>query len=597
MFAKFLTNMSKTNQPTNYPALYTLVLVFFFWGFIAAGNSIFIPFCKNYFSLDQFQSQLIDFAFYTAYFLGALLLFISSTIKGIDIIGKWGYKRSIVYGLLLSAVGAAIMILAVKANVYYGMLIGLFVVALGFSIQQTAANPFAVLLGDPKTGASRQNLAGGINSFGTSIGPIIVGLALFGTTATVDDDQIKHLALDKVILLYTAVGALFLIAAGVFYFSKKLPDGISNEPMEKAGKARKTLIAMTILVILFFIPVFSSYNSEEAKKIEVLSSEIPVLDSSLKKETDATNTAEFKTQIDHKKTELETIKHPLEKERMIYLGGALLSVIVCLLFANTRSKKNPEGWGAMKYPQLVLGMIAILCYVGVEVAIGSNLGELLSTPAFGGHQSSDLAPYISMYWGSLMIGRWTGAIAVFNLNKQQQTIATIVVPFVAFLVIIGINTVAQKDMSHLYFYAICIAIQVILFLISKNKPAATLTIFGLFGVTAMIVGLLTTGNIAIYAFLSGGLACSIMWPSIFTLAITGLGKYTAQGSAFLVMMILGGGIIPPLQGKLSDIIGIHNSYFIPVLCFAYIALFAYITKKALSKQGINVDILESDGGH
>lgn len=202
-----------------------------------------------------------------------------------------------------------------------------------------------------------------------------------------------------------------------------------------------------------------------------------------------------------------------------------------------------------------------------------------------------------MYWGSLMIGRWTGAIAVFNLNKQQQTIATIVVPFVAFLVIIGINTVAQKDMSHLYFYAICIAIQVILFLISKNKPAATLTIFGLFGVTAMIVGLLTTGNIAIYAFLSGGLACSIMWPSIFTLAITGLGKYTAQGSAFLVMMILGGGIIPPLQGKLSDIIGIHNSYFIPVLCFAYIALFAYITKKALSKQGINVDILESDGGH
>ncbi|MEG2335924.1 MAG: MFS transporter, partial [Chryseobacterium sp.] len=77
---------------------------------IAAGNSIFIPFCKNYFSLDQFQSQLIDFAFYTAYFLGALLLFIFSTIKGIDIIGKWGYKKSIVYGLLLSAIGAAIMI-------------------------------------------------------------------------------------------------------------------------------------------------------------------------------------------------------------------------------------------------------------------------------------------------------------------------------------------------------------------------------------------------------------------------------------------------------------------------------------------------------
>ncbi|MBW7676946.1 MFS transporter [Chryseobacterium chendengshani] len=589
--------MSKTTQPTNYPALYTLILVFFFWGFIAAGNSIFIPFCKNYFSLDQFQSQLIDFAFYTAYFLGALFLFIASTIKGIDIIGKWGYKKSIVYGLLLSAVGAAIMIIAVKSNVYYGMLIGLFVVALGFSIQQTAANPFAVLLGDPKTGTSRQNLAGGVNSFGTSIGPIIVGLALFGTTATVDNDQIKHLPLDKVILLYTAVGALFLIAAGIFYFSKKLPAGISTEPMEKAGKARKNLIAMTALVIICFIPVFASYNSDAAKKIEVISNEITVLDNSKKSETNVANIETIQKNIDTKKVELQEVKHPLEKQRMYYLGGALLAVVLCLVYANTSSKKNPEGWGAMKYPQLVLGMLAILAYVGVEVAIGSNLGELLSLPEFGGHQSSDLAPYISMYWGSLMIGRWTGAISVFNLNKQQQMIATIIVPFVAFFVIIGINMIAQKDMSHLYYYAICIVIQVILFLVSKNKPALTLIIFGLFGVTAMVIGLLTTGNIAIYAFLSGGLACSIMWPSIFTLAITGLGKYTAQGSAFLVMMILGGGIIPPLQGKLSDIIGIHSSYIIPVLCFAYITVFAYMARKALSKQGINVDVLESDGAH
>ncbi|MCW3169798.1 MFS transporter [Chryseobacterium sp. 09-1422] len=589
--------MSKTTQPTNYPALYTLILVFFFWGFIAAGNSIFIPFCKNYFSLDQFQSQLIDFAFYTAYFLGALLLFIGSTIKGIDIIGKWGYKKSIVYGLLLSAVGAAIMIIAVKSNVYYGMLIGLFVVALGFSIQQTAANPFAVLLGDPKTGTSRQNLAGGVNSFGTSIGPIIVGLALFGTTATVDDNQIKHLALDKVILLYTAVGALFLIAAGIFHFSKKLPAGISTEPMEKAGKARKNLIAMTVLVILCFIPVFASYNSDAAKKIEVINNELTVLDKSKETETDVAKIETIQKNIDTKKVELQEVKHPLEKTRMYYLGGALLAVVLCLVYANTSSKKNPEGWGAMKYPQLVLGMLAILAYVGVEVAIGSNLGELLSLPEFGGHQSSDLAPYISMYWGSLMIGRWTGAISVFNLNKQQQMIATIVVPFIAFFVIIGINVIAQKDMSHLYYYAICIVIQVILFLVSKNKPALTLIIFGLFGVTAMIIGLLTTGNVAIYAFLSGGLACSIMWPSIFTLAITGLGKYTAQGSAFLVMMILGGGIIPPLQGKLSDIIGIHSSYIIPVLCFAYITVFAYMARKALSSQGINVDVLESEGAH
>jgi FHS family L-fucose permease-like MFS transporter len=80
-----------------------------------------------------------------------------------------------------------------------------------------------------------------------------------------------------------------------------------------------------------------------------------------------------------------------------------------------------------------------------------------------------------------------------------------------------------------------------------------------------------------------------MWPSIFTLSIAGLGKYTTQGSAFLIMMILGGGIIPPIQGKLSDLIGIHNSYWIAVICFAYLAFFAFVVKKLLIKQGIDYD--------
>jgi len=210
------------NVPTNYGALTTLVTVFFFWGFIAAGNSVFIPFCKHYFALDkhyfaldQFQSQLIDFAFYTAYYIGALLLFANGAFGGKDLVGKWGYKKSIVYGLLFSALGAAAMIIAVNANAFAGMLVGLFIVALGFSLQQTAAQPFAITLGDPKTGTSRVNLGGGINSFGTSIGPIVVAVALFGSTAAITDEQIAALSLGKVITLYIAVGALFLFAAGL----------------------------------------------------------------------------------------------------------------------------------------------------------------------------------------------------------------------------------------------------------------------------------------------------------------------------------------------------------------------------------------------
>lgn len=610
--------MNTETTKTNYPALYTLITVFFFWGFIAAGNSIFIPFCKSYFSLDQFQSQLIDFAFYTAYYLGALLLFAFGALNGKDLVSKWGYKRSIVYGLLFSALGAGAMIVAVQANVYTGMLVGLFIVALGFSLQQTAANPFAVMLGDPKTGASRQNLAGGINSFGTTIGPIIVGFALFGTAAAVSDDQIKNLGLDKVTLLYIGVGILFLIAASVFFFSKKLPTGISNEPVEKASKALTTLIIMTGLLAVMFAPVFNSYNSDEALKIESLENtiapktaeirelkhELVQIERSKLQNNNSTETSALSQKIqvlegsiEPQIEEINAIKHPLEQYRMYWLFGALLVIVVGLLFGNVKAKKNNEGWGAMRYPQLVLGMLAIFTYVGVEVAVGSNLGELLKLPEFGSFSSSEIAPYISMYWGSLMIGRWAGAISVFNLSMGKKQLALILVPLIAFSVIIGVNTIAQQDMTPLYYYIFCVLLQIGAFFLSKDKPARTLMIFGLFGVTAMVIGLFSTGTVAIYAFLSGGLACSIMWPAIFSLAITGLGKYTSQGSAFLVMMILGGGIIPPLQGKISDIIGIHESYIIPVFCFVYLAFYGFVVKRILQKQGIDVDVLEVEAAH
>ncbi|HTL09458.1 MAG TPA: hypothetical protein VL307_14405 [Chitinophagaceae bacterium] len=552
--------MNKTSQPTNYGALGTLVTVFFFWGFIAAGNSVFIPFCKHYFHLDQFQSQLIDFAFYTAYYIGALALFAYGAFGGKDLVGKWGFKKSIVYGLLFSALGAAAMIIAVNADTFPGMLAGFFIVALGFSLQQTAAQPFAIALGDPSTGTSRVNLGGGINSFGTAIGPLVVALALFGTTAAITDEKIAALSLSKVIVLYVGVGGLFLAAAAMFQFSKKVPSGVMIEKTEKANKALYTLLIMTGLLIMMFAPVFSSYK------------------------TDLSNASDAE-------------KHAMEAYRLRWLLGAFAVVVGGLVVANMSAKKNANGWGAMQYPQLLLGMLGIFFYVGAEVAIGSNLGELLRQPAFGGYSASEATPYIGMYWGSLMIGRWTGAIAAFNLSDKTKMILKFVVPLGAFVILIIINKLAQYPVENLYAYIVCVLIQIAAFYYTKDKPARTLLTFSLLGVFAMVVGLMTTGIISIYAFLSGGLVCSIMWPSIFSLSIAGLGKYTTQGSAFLIMMILGGGIIPPIQGKLADVIGIHQSYWIAALCFAYLAFFGFAVKGILSKQGINYDTEVAAGGH
>ncbi|MEY3351138.1 MAG: hypothetical protein RIQ50_1249 [Bacteroidota bacterium] len=101
------------NQQTKWSQFGVLITVFFFWGFVAASNSIFIPFCKKFFHLDQIQSQLVGSAFYGAYFYGSLLLYLYSAISGTDLLNKVGYKLGIVYGLLISVVGAIALALIV----------------------------------------------------------------------------------------------------------------------------------------------------------------------------------------------------------------------------------------------------------------------------------------------------------------------------------------------------------------------------------------------------------------------------------------------------------------------------------------------------
>jgi FHS family L-fucose permease-like MFS transporter len=589
--------MSKQTATTNYGALSTLTTVFFFWGFIAAGNSVFIPFCKHYFKLDQFQSQLIDFAFYGAYYLGALGLFVFSYAKRKDLVGSWGYKKSIIIGLLVSALGAVAMIVSVFANQFAGMLFGLFIVALGFSLQQTSANPFMIALGDEKTGSNRINLGGGINSLGTTIGPVLVSLALFGTAAAISDDMIAQLSLKTVVFLYAGVGALFVGIALLLTFSKKVPagkiesDDATSNDTDQGKKAVLTLLVITGILVACFSPVFSSYRSDEAKQlveIEGAQHELTTTSDNKTIEISQLTPAEKETYNTLEK-EHHKIQQGLDKNRIIWLSLGIVAVVGGLLFANTQAKKSESGWGAMKYPQLTLGMLAIFSYVGVEVAVGSNLGELLKQPSFGGLSSSEITPYVSMYWGSLMIGRWTGAVNAFNLSQQLKTVLKFIVPLIAFAIILIISKLSGYAIDNLYWYIGCVVVQILAMYVANDKPALSLTIFGALGVLSLLVGLTATGDVAIYGLLSAGLFCSIMWPCIFSLSLAGLGKYQGQGSSLLVMMILGGALIPPLQGKLSDLIGIQESFVIGAFCFAYILFFAIYVNQLLKKRGVSLD--------
>lgn len=539
--------MENSTQKNYGSALSTLVMVFFFWGFLAASNGIFIPFCKSHFNLSQFESQLIDSAYYGAYFIGSLVLYLASTGVGYDILNKIGFKKGIIYGLLISVVGAVCMIPAVNSSEYSLILGAFFIIALGFSLQQTAANPFAIALGDPKTGAHRLSLAGGVNSFGTTIGPIIVTLVLFGTVVATPE-QVASASIESINFLYLILIGVFLLVAGIFAVAK-MPRVVSDEEYEKTGKATKAMLSITgAIVLLTLIGYLLPDSAGDTGTLVLL----------------------------------------------------LLSIVVVLgiLFAsNSSAQKDNTGWGAMKYPQLVMGMIAIFVYVGVEVTIQSNMGALLETPEFGGFNESQISHYISLYWGSLMIGRWTSAVTVFNLSQTMKKILTIVVPFVAFGVVLGVNYISGVDVSDLYIYAICIVVLIAANFWAQERPGKLLLILGILGIIAMLVGLFTTGKVGLFAFISGGLVCSVMWPCIFALSVTGLGKFTSQGSAFLIMMILGGAIIPPLQGGLADITNIHASYWITVVCFAYLVFFAWKVSGILKAQGYDLDATEAKPGH
>ena len=540
----------------NNSALFTLITVFFFWGFFGASNGVFIPFCKTYFQIDQFQAQLVEFAFYGAYFIGALILFIWSSYSKKDILNNWGYKKGIIYGLIISIFGALIMYPSVNGaeqgdtQVFYYVLIALFIIGLGFSLQQTAANPFAVSLGDPSTGSNRLNLAGGVNSFGTAIGPILIAFVLFGSASEVNWDIIE---LSSVQGLYIAVAIAFLLVAGFFYVSKNLPDAKNDEPFESASKAKTMLIIMTVIMTICFGWIFYSYT--------------PAFENS-------------------------TIED-LEITRLTLTIVCLLSVFVLIFIANSSANKNSVGWGALKYPQLAWGMLAIFTYVGVEVTIQSNLGELLKADIGEGLNAIGLpvldeaqsAKYIALYWGGLMIGRWTGSIGAFDISESLKRILLFITPFIAFGVVIAVNAFSNPlTISEIGIFSLLIVIQIFGFYLAKDNALKIMAIFSLLGVIAMLVGIFGSGEIALFAFLTGGLFCSIMWPCIFSLSITGLGKYTSQGSSFLVMMILGGAIIPPLQGKLADIFGIITSYWVAVICFVFLLLYSVITKQILSKQ-------------
>ncbi|MCC4832150.1 sugar MFS transporter [Shewanella sp. 10N.7] len=219
----------------------------------------------------------------------------------------------------------------------------------------------------------------------------------------------------------------------------------------------------------------------------------------------------------------------------LMLAGALcvLAIIFFILklpvlgISEQKTKQQKGTGSAWKYPHLVLGAVGIFVYVGAEVGIGSFLINFLTQPDIGGFTESQAAKYIAYYFGGAMVGRFIGALVM-------QKIA------------------AGKVLA---FNATC-------------------------AVLLVAVAMLSEGTTAMWALLLVGLCNSIMFPTIFSLALTDLKQHTSQGSGVLCLAIVGGAIVPLLQGMLADTFGIQLAFVLPLVCYAFIAYYGLVGSKA-----------------
>jgi FHS family L-fucose permease-like MFS transporter len=397
-----------SDHPSNYRAMAMVTTLFFMWGFLTALNDILIPHLKAIFDLNYTWVMLINSAFFGGYFLFA--------IPSGWLIERIGYKKTMVVGLLVMAVGALLFVPAANAPSFALFLAALVVLAAGVAALQVAANPYVTVLGPARTASSRLNLTQAFNSLGTTIAPAVGGYLILATQ----------------------------------------PEGATRLQEASSVKLPYIGIALALTVLALAIAMFNLPKIEATREFRPMG------------ETDAA-------------------ARNLWKQR-----------------------------------QLVLGTLAIFLYVGAEVAIGSFLINYFTQPEIGHMTLKAAARLVSLYWFGAMIGRFIGA-AVLQKLPTRAVLGTVAV------------------------------------------VACLLVITSMFS-----VGWLAMGTI-----IAVGLFNSVMFPSIFSLGVEGLGPLTGKGSGLLVMAIVGGAIVPLAEGALADRMGIHHAFILPALCYIYIAFYGY----------------------
>jgi FHS family L-fucose permease-like MFS transporter len=274
-------------------------------------------------------------------------------------------------------------------------------------------------------------------------------------------------------------------------------------------------------------------------------------------------------------------------------------MVVCLMFLTLAvvfffiklphvGEGNTEpGAGALKYPHVVLGFLAIFMYVGGEVSVGSAIVNFLGQPNVAGMTPLDASKYVSLFWGGMLIGRFMGAVQLSEMKMVNKQIVLLVIPVVCFLLFWVLRS-WDGDLHAFDFtagwtivknYLPMIALCWVMFQIGQGLAGRTLVIFSLTIVALLLAAIFKGGTVAMWCVVGVGLFTSIGWPNIFSLALDGMGVLKSQVSSLLVMGVVGGAVLPPLLGKIADLKSLQFAFIVPMIAYGYVAFYGAIGHK------------------
>lgn len=599
------------NGPTYRGPFAIMTTLFFMWGFMTVFNDVLIPRFKEAFTLDYHHAMLVQFAFFGAYFTGSLIYFLISWMAG-DPIAKIGYKNGVVIGLLISAIGSA-----------------LFWPAAGLSPRSSMIAP-----GDIQ---NARQLADQLGHPTTPVSTFVAGKLsdptrqLLASGASADEQKLRQALADDLNTL--TKGPVFydpkvFVDVKPSIATKDLVDKWNADKLKPTqttllnralledaypGMVNKDLLPYwCFLLALFIVGIgFAMLQIAANPYVTILGPE---------------KTASGRLNLAQGFNSIGTTIGPLiggylifqyfarhaavngaESVKVPYLAFCIIFVALAVIFFFIHLPHVGEGHvepgaGALKYPHVVLGVIAIFMYVGGEVSIGSAIINFLEQPNVASLSEVDASKYVAIYWGGLMIGRFMGAVELSEMKAARKQMLLIVIPLLAYLllwlaksapldalegnssasVIFGQwrdQFAANWDVFKIYlpFVGLCW----LLFQFGQALAARTLLIFSLTVVALLLTAVLVGHKVAMWCVVAVGLFTSIGWSNTFSLALEGTGIYKSQVSSLLVMAILGGAILPYLQGCIADLLlksgasGIQGSFIVPLIAYAYVAFYGW----------------------